>query len=48
MKKLFLIFSHKLTNEQIDDAKNSLKIQKFEYYNTPDKRTDIKFEYNSF
>jgi hypothetical protein len=31
MKKLFLIFSHKLTNEQIDDAKNSLNIEKFEY-----------------
>ena len=29
MKKLFLLFSHTLTNNQIDDAKNSLGIDEF-------------------
>lgn len=31
MKKLFLLFSHKLTNEQIKDAKASLEVQRILY-----------------
>ena len=30
-KKMILLFSHKLTNEQIDDAQNSFGIDKFIY-----------------
>ena len=29
MKKMFLLFSHNLTQIQIDDAKNNLDIEKF-------------------
>ncbi len=29
MKKMFLLFSHNLTQTQIDDAQNNLKIDKF-------------------
>jgi hypothetical protein len=29
MKKMFLLFSHNLTQTQIDDAQNSLEIKKF-------------------
>jgi len=31
MKTLFLVFSHNLTNEQIKDAKTSLKVDNFVY-----------------
>jgi hypothetical protein len=31
MKKMFLLFSHKLTDAQIDDAKKSLQVQEFVY-----------------
>ena len=34
MKKLFLLFSHKLTEQQVADAKKSLGVEKFVYLPT--------------
>ena len=33
MKKMFLLFSHNLTQTQIDDAKNNFDVEEFIYLN---------------